>query len=116
MRSHAEFVMVEIGPNGLPVRMFFSDKIACRSDRVVYEMRRDAAVRLIRKQVFERSQGKCELCKTARVTWESGEMHERNPRGMKEHIRGEYSLENSVFVCFQCHRKAHFNRNPRWSK
>jgi hypothetical protein len=114
MLTHKKFVMVELGANGLPIRIFLSDKFAYRSGLNVGEMLRSTAVKLIRKQVFERSRGKCERC-GAGITEKSGEMHEKNPRGMTEHVRGEYSVENSQFICRACHSKAHGNRNPQWT-
>lgn len=115
MRHHREFVDVELGKNGLPIRIFLSHKLATRSGAEIGEMRHEAAVRLIREQVFRRAAGHCEGCGDA-ITEESGEMHERNPRGMTAHVRGEYSLENSMAACRKCHRLAHANRAPQWTK
>ena len=110
MRNHAEFVTVELGPNGLPIRIFLSRKLACADPSLdIWEMRRGAAIKIIREQVFARSRGRCEKC-GAGIVWESMEMHERDPRGMTSHVRGEYSMANSLAVCRTCHRSAHANR------
>ena len=116
MRSHQEFVTVELGANGLPIRIFHSRKLACLDpSRDIAEMRRGAAIKYIREQVFARSRGKCEKCGVF-ITWASMEMHERDPRGMTAHERGEYSLENSMATCHACHRAAHANRQLQWSR
>jgi HNH endonuclease len=70
------------------------------------------AVGEIRRQVFERAEGACEWC-GAKLTWETGEMHERLPKGKG----GEQSIYNGVALCASCHRapkesSAHGNR--RW--
>ena len=69
------------------------------------------AVKSIRKQIFYRSKGFCELC-AAIVVESSGHMHEQLHRGQG----GEISLANSIFICATCHRLAHADRNPRFSK
>lgn len=117
IRTHKEFVTVELGPSGLPIRIFHSRKLAhADPNTVTTEMRRGAAVRLIRKQVFERAAGLCELCRRNRITEDTGEMHEKKPRGLTKFERGEISVENSVASCQNCHRREHANRNPRWRK
>ena len=116
MRSHQEFVMVELGPNGLPIRIFLSEKLAYRDPSLdVGEMRRGAAMKYIRESVFARSRGKCERCGRL-ITWMSMQMHEVNPRGMTAHTRGEVSVANSQAICFSCHNAAHANRRPQWSR
>ena len=69
------------------------------------------AVKSIRKQIFYRAKGFCELCAVP-VTEDSGHMHEQQHRGKG----GEISLANSVFICSTCHRRAHADRNPHFSK
>ena len=114
MRNNKEFVTVELR-NGLPVRIFLSRKLACMDPRLdIAEMRRGAAVRIIRDQVVERAAVRCE--KSGGFLCGEIEMHEKDPRGMTGHIRGEYSLENSILVCRKCHRAAHANRRPQWKK
>ena len=116
MRTHAEFVTVELGENGLPIRIFLSRKLACADPSLnIGEMRRGAAIKIIREQVFARSSGQCERCKTA-IEWENFEMHERKPRGMTSHVRGEISVANSEAICRACHRGEHANRRPQWKK
>lgn len=72
------------------------------------------AVAIVRRRVFERSGGLCENCARP-VTWESGHMHERKPRGKG----GEISVKNSVFICAKCHlgpQGEHGNRRPRFGE
>ena len=121
MRNHAEFVTVELGKNGLPIRIFLSRKLACADPSLdIGEMRRGAAVSLIRKQIVQRSAGICECGCGKPVTEASGHMHERKPRGMTAHERGEISVENSIFIRPDCHvwgrNSAHANRRPQWGK
>lgn len=80
------------------------------------------AVETIRRYVFQRDEYACVHCGDM-VTWESGEMHERQPRGQirqtddGEYRGGEISVENSETRCHNCHTGiggAH-NRNPIWS-
>lgn len=116
IRSHKEFVTVEIGNNGLPCRIFLSRKLGCMDPTVeIAEMRHGAAVKLIRKQVFARAGDNCELC-GVNITEETGELHEVQPRGMKNFVRGEYSILNSKAVCKKCHRGEHAYRSPQWRK
>lgn len=115
MRRHQEFVTVELGSTGLPIRIFHSRKLACIDPRLdIAEMRYGAAVRIIRQQVVARAAGRCEKC--GEPLCGEGEMHERNPRGMTGHVHGEYSLENSILVCRRCHQAAHGNRRPQWTR
>jgi len=116
MRTHPKMAMVELGQNGLPCRIFRSAKLAAQSKEPTYWMLRATAVRLIREQAYERSGGVCEHCKRNLVTWDSGELHEVQPKGMTNFVLGEVSLENSEFWCRFCHRGAHANRRPQWSK
>ena len=114
MRNNKEFVTVELR-NGLPVRIFLSRKLACMDPRLdIAEMRRGAAVRIIRQQVVEKAAGKCARC--GRPIGDDGEMHEQYPRGMTNHVRGEISVENSIYIHPQCHRQEHANRSPQWRK
>lgn len=75
------------------------------------QMRYGDAVEAIRHQLFVRSQGKCEKC-GGHVDEENGHMHEQKWRGRG----GEISLENSLFICPECHQFAHKERNPRWKQ
>jgi len=67
------------------------------------------AVCSVRRQIFDRCRGECEICASP-VTESSGHMHEQKHRGKG----GEISLDNSIFICVQCHKRAHKDRNPRW--
>lgn len=96
------------------IRIFRNRKdamLAFGQSRMVVPMAREDAVGAIRYQLWLRSKGDCELCGSP-VTETSGHMHERQHRGKG----GEVSLDNSVFICFKCHRLAHVDRNPRWTK
>jgi len=111
-------VLVEVDADGC-VRIFRTVKAAVSSpaweENRVARIDRGIAVGQIRRRVFERDQYRCTTCDDF-VTWESGEMHERNPRGKG----GEVSLDNSTTLCHNCHTasdsSAHGNRKPQWSK
>lgn len=92
-------------------RIFKSRRAAFAAKVMVVEMDRALAVSDLRHQLFIRSQGFCELCASV-VTEKSGHMHEQKHRGKG----GEYSLENSVFICARTHTHEHRDRNPHWSK
>ena len=107
-----KLVWVELSDTGVPIRIFKNRKAAYAFGKEwVAPTSRTDAVHIIRRQLWMRSKGDCELC-GAPVTEQSGEMHERQHRGKG----GEISMENSVFACRACHRKAHADRAPRWSK
>ena len=93
------------------VRIFKSRKAAYASNTRISLMLRAVAVFHIRRQIWIRSNGMCELC-TSVVTETSGHMHEQQHRGKG----GEISLDNSVFICPKCHQDAHSDRTPQWSK
>jgi 5-methylcytosine-specific restriction endonuclease McrA len=106
-------VIVEIGDDGQPVRIFRAAKHAFAfPPEKIREWPRKDAVSSIRHQIFVRCAGKCEYCGnpvTENGPWHKGEMHERKPRGKG----GEISLDNSVFLCHTCHSShplAHGNR------
>lgn len=101
--------------NGYPIRIFRGRTFAVLSPAYaegrVGEWPKKDAVAVVRKIVFERSQGECERC--GEITTErSGEMHEMVPRGHE----GEVSVENSWFICNSCHtgHKDSFHGNRRW--
>jgi len=127
MRRHKEFVPVEIdrhvhlGETCIIKRIFLSEKAAVQSGLPWAWAPRAGAVESIRRQVFDRAAGHCEVPKdrkrcNAAITWESGEMHERQPRGMTGFKRGEISVENSLAACKECHRREHANRRLVWRK
>lgn len=102
-------VWVEIGAGGLPIRIFRHKRDA----KVGFyrEWGYTEAVKLIRHQLFLRSGGFCELCASP-VIESSGQMHEQKHRGKG----GEISLQNSVFICYDCHQRAHRARRPRFGE
>jgi hypothetical protein len=113
-RWRPRLVPVELGANGLPVRIFRSKKLAARFSAPICYMLRSSAIKLIREQVFERSRHKDEKTDD-HLTWDSMHLHEKQPRGMKGFILGEYSLENSIAVSRRTHDKEHSDRKPEWS-
>jgi len=70
--------------------------------KVIKQMSRTKAVAEVRRQIFLRSAGQCELC-GALVTEDTGHMHEKIFRSHG----GEISLANSIYVCPPCHRGEH---------
>ena len=112
--KNSKTVRVELGENGLPIRIF-RDKHWLNYPTV--EMTKAEAVGGIRKQVFRRCWNplsgnfECEKCGRT-ITWTSGEMNERVPKGSG----GEVSLSNCEALCHSCHTgspdSAHGNR--RW--
>ena len=115
-------VRVEIGPNGLPCRIFRDASWkTCDSVQI---MDRAKAVGAIRAQVYERATGdspaggelsECERCGRI-IRWETFEMHETIPKGK----HGEVSLSNCEALCHACHQggpdSAHGNRRWHTSK
>lgn len=97
-------VYVEVSKEtGLPIRIFKCTKKALASDPLyVTQMEKRLAVASIRSQVVERAKRKnlilCEFCGTP-LTEETGQMHEVVSRG----DGGEISLDNSRFICSECH-------------
>ena len=105
-------VWVEQNLRGDALRILRSGKETMQPSSKLYGMwDRREAISAIRRQIFERSKGECELCSTP-VTWGAGHMHELLPRGKG----GEISLENSVFVCPACHKHEHRERSPQWTE
>jgi len=110
MNNHS--VWAELSKEGnRVVRIFKSEKAAFASMRMVVFLLKSTAVGDIRKQLFYRSQGYCELCGDI-VTEKSGHMHEQKWRGKG----GEISLENSVFICAKTHKLEHKERNPQFTR
>jgi 5-methylcytosine-specific restriction endonuclease McrA len=104
-------VMVEKNSVGLAIRIFRSSYSAFVPGMIVDTMHYTQAVGEIRHQLFWRSNGYCELCSDV-ITESSAHMHEQKHRGKG----GEISLANSVFICPTCHKHAHGDRNPRFTK
>lgn len=112
----SNLVWVETRNGGIPIRIFKSYTAAmhlvCKGKAVnAVQMCYDDAVKAIRKQIFYRSKGFCELCSSI-VLEQSGHMHEMKHRGRG----GEISLSNSVFICPKCHQRQHRDRNPRFTR
>jgi len=110
----SKIVHVEMGLNGLPIRIFRDKKWL---DYPTVEITKAEAVKGIRTQVFRRCWNplsgnfECEKCGRT-ITWISGEMNERIPKGSG----GEVSLDNCEALCRSCHQTgpdaAHKDR--RW--
>ena len=73
----------------------------------------------LRKQVFERSRGFCEMpingvlsgrCQR-NISWETGEMHHRPTLAQG----GDDTPEGVLMICRRCHVAAH-GRTTRWQK
>lgn len=107
MRAN-KLIWAEITSAGLPVRILRGKPSgAGQFERMAYGF----AVAAIRKQLWWRCAGECELCGSV-VTESSGHMHEKQHRGKG----GEISLANSVFVCAASHTYQHRDRNPRFTR
>lgn len=114
--KNSKTVRVELGPTGLPIRIFRTKEWLDPAYPEV-EMTKAAAVGGIRKQVFRRCWNplsgnfECEKCGRT-ITWTSGEMNEIVPKGSG----GEVSLDNCEALCRSCHQTgpdaAHKDR--RW--
>jgi len=106
-----DMVMVEKNATGLAIRIFRSSHDGFVPGMIVDTMHYKQAVGEIRHQLFVRSNGYCELCSDF-ITESAAHMHEQKHRGKG----GEISLANSVFICPTCHKHAHGDRNPRFTK
>lgn len=109
-----KLVLCETDLKGDPIRILRFRKEALQLPvESVIELPKADAVRKIRLAIWERSKddrgvSHCEWC-GAFLTWKTGHMHEQIHRGRG----GEVSVENSVFICPNCHLNvAHADR--RW--
>lgn len=99
----------------LPIRIFRNHKDAIKSvyydEGRITEFSKKEAVRLIRKQIVDRSEGFCERC-GERITSDTGEMDEKISKGEL----GEVSVENCQFLCHDCHQKDTYSEHGerRW--
>src|SRR5574337_1376167 len=97
-----KFAYVEFDAGGQPVCIFRTLMQATRSVAwdcgLVKAWSRRRAVAAIRRQVFDRDGWACVHC-GANVSWQTGEMHERVPRGEG----GLISTDNSCTMCHSCH-------------
>lgn len=102
MGRQTVFVEVDLDTE-LPIRILKTNKQAYElPPEKVRMMARSVAVKYIRDQVVERARKDknilCEFCGLI-ITEDTGHMHEVLSRGKG----GEVSLENSRFICAQCH-------------
>lgn len=111
-----KYVWVEIDATENPVRIFRNRHAALELPQERTRLwPRASAVHLIREAILLRSQGLCESGCGRRISRDTGEMHEKVPRGKG----GEISLVNSVFICRPCHTGpsgAHGDRRWQTSK
>lgn len=107
-----KMVWVEIDAAGWPIRILKNQKEVFRPSALIFaEWLHTDAVYSIRRLLFGRCRGDCEICNSP-LTFFTGHMHERHHRGKG----GEISLANSIFICANCHRRAHKERNPQFTK
>jgi 5-methylcytosine-specific restriction endonuclease McrA len=114
-------VHVQIGLNGLPIRIFRDRSWRDLPADQVQIMDRASAVYAIRVQVFDRAEAEggwneCERCGRL-IGWNTFEMNEILPKGKGGgKTGGEVSVENCEALCKPCHQTgpdaAHSNR--RW--
>ena len=112
-----KWVRVLLNEENRPVRIFRDRTWRDFPEGRVIEMTKSEAVGSIREQVFERArnpltgQFECRNCGRI-ITWKSGEMNERVPKGSG----GEVSLENCEALCHDCHQGSPDSRhgNRRW--
>jgi hypothetical protein len=109
-------VWVELGDHDLPIRIFRNkDWARLPADRI-RKMDRGEAVGIIRFQVYNRADGKCECCGVEQL-WSVGEMNEKRPKGAGGGLTGgEVSLDNCEWLCNSCHQSGPDARhaNRRW--
>jgi hypothetical protein len=106
--------LAEYDSDGRVIRIFRTRKAAVQSPAWdtghVLETPRAEAVDSIRRQVFTRAGYRCEnpTCRNP-ITWDTGDLHERQPRGKLvkvsafEYQGGEVSVANGVCLCHNCH-------------
>lgn len=113
--SGSRTVYVEMDGEG-PVRIFkilrevFKPGIVFPLEKMEYR----EAVGAIRMRVFKKANFRCERCGKI-VTWNTGHMDEKVPRGHG----GEISIFNSQCLCPDCHigdnpYSKHANRRPQF--
>lgn len=125
--AKTKLVRVEIGDNGLPIRIFRTKEWTLFPVESVQLMDRGKAVGAIRAQVYDRAiidldEGlhECERCGRT-IWWETFEMNEKRPKGAGGgKTGGEVSLENCEALCSSCHQTgpdaAHKDRRWQTSK
>lgn len=96
-------VYVELNDKGRASRIFRGyPPVSTGVVREIQQKTRTKAIAEVRRQIFARANGNCEYC-AAVITEQTGHMHEKVFRSHG----GEISLENSVAVCYPCHRGEH---------
>ena len=68
---------------------------------------------LLRQAVYDRSMGQCEMMHGKRrcvniAGWLTGELHHVRHRS----LGGSDDMDNCLFICKECHRKAHVPDKP----
>jgi|ERR1700728_142771 len=97
-------VFVEINPETSKIIRIFKNSHLALSfpQEIVKQSLRNFAVGEIRSQIVERATKEdgvhCEYCDRW-LTSQTGHMHEKQFKGKG----GEVSLENGVFLCYECH-------------
>ena len=104
-------VCVELGEDAEAIRIFRNEKAAHASGATFTKMYYRVAVGQVRRKVWLRCKGECELCGSI-VVEVGGHMHEQFHRGRG----GEISLENSLFICAICHSRAHSDREVKFTR
>ena len=122
----AKQVHVQIGDNGLPIRIFRDKSWRDLPEDQVRKMDKNKAVAAIRVQVFDKACSddddfvvprycECERCGRG-ITWQTMEMHETIPKGEG----GEVAISNCEALCHACHTgdldSAHGNRRFQSAK
>jgi 5-methylcytosine-specific restriction endonuclease McrA len=97
--------------DGNITRIFRNRKAAIASEGVVEKHEKADAVSQIRNRVFELAEGFCKYCNKY-VPFCMGHMHEEKHRGEG----GEVSIYNSVWSCWECHRKEHPEKTLRFGE
>lgn len=112
---------VELSKDRQPVRIFRSNKaahLAALAGETIARMPYRMAVEIIRRAVFCRDKWKCTHGGEP-ITWTSGHMHERQPRGKIVQVApgvwvgGEVSLDNGTTLCYSCHMKTDAGHGKR---
>lgn len=109
-------VWVELGLDGRAIRIFRNKKSAYSAYETpgpsIAKLDRSQAVREIRRQIYDRQQGRCLYCPTL-LSWAGMHLHEKQHRGQG----GEISLANSAGLCYNCHINGeHGDRKPNFQK
>lgn len=102
MSHKTKLVYVELNDKGRVSRIFKGYPLVKDKVERLSQMTRTKAIANVRKQIFIRANGGCEFC-AAVITEQTGHMHEKVFRSHG----GLISVDNSVAVCYPCHRGEH---------